>query len=242
MDLANLHSQKAQTPNAMAKRVRQCALAHPPQPPPTKKYYTSRHPGEAQGRFLNAMAKRVQTCGLAHFPKRDSRWMFADSPFLASLFRVWELSHLMLPASMSDGYRPCPLSTKNEAHAFTHQLFLMWGPEGLLDGVHNLISITTDWGTESGISKCAAPLWQLCPHAVKTSVQDEDVSIHAEADAAEADVDYTRSLPVPGTLHILHNICQDVTDSLSGFAETKTKLRWLAALLTKAYLRLDCKQ
>ena len=90
-------------------------------------------------------------------------------------------------------------------------------------------SVTADFGTESGLSRQRAPLFAVLPYAAL----DGELAEHGDARCFTLQ----KSWQVPGVLHICHNVCHDVTDSMEHFEEFKAHMCALAAVLSDKILR-----
>ena len=109
-------------------------------------------------------------------------------------------------------------------HAFTHQLFLLFGTK-VEQASDVLCAFCTDFGVETSVAKTKSiPLSLLCPYAV-------DLGFEPEAGAAEHEeqddpkVHYGSGLQVPGALHILHNLTDNVLSSLDHFEDVKPMMK-----------------
>ena len=114
------------------------------------------------------------------------------------------------PAGM--GFRQTTVIHK--AHALAHQMFLLTGNR-LPDWAHRIVAVTTDFGVESGLTSHKYIMAVFCPAAASIDFQAEgDVG---DAMDVEEHFDLTSALHIPGALHIVHNICKDVTEAMPHF-------------------------
>ncbi len=99
------------------------------------------------------------------------------------------------------------------------------------------MSLTTDFCVEAGLGKNGFLVIDMCPHVVRLTflaerdADDDDDAHHNES----CYVDIKSTSHVPGSLHIVHNVCKDVTDSILGFVYIEPGLTALAILSSKHY-------
>ena len=84
-----------------------------------------------------------------------------------------------------------------------------------------LAAFATDFGIESNVAKTKSiPLHLLCPYAVGMDMAPE-LEAPANADRADPFVQYNAALHIPGALHIIHNLTDNVLDAMEHFSEAK---------------------
>lgn len=122
----------------------------------------------------------------------------------------------------------------HKLHALTHQLYLLLG-KSLYMGTKQLVSFCTDFGVESSLAKTRSiPLNLLCPYAASSDLDLEGEGLPPIADAAPACdedgmmIQYSSALQVPGALHILHNLTDDVLSTMEHFLEVKAPMKILS--------------
>ena len=156
-----------------------------------------------------------------------------ESMLMASLLAGFE-SWTLPPAAL--GHQKSNLHHK--FHALVGSLFLSTGP--LLHNVaRSVASITTDFGTESGLSLMNVPLDLVSPAAAALHlVQSSRTVDHDDTEMpAVPDVDLTGSLQMPGGHHIMHNICADVCEAMPNFGQYKGHMQALSNFLSDSHLR-----
>ena len=97
--------------------------------------------------------------------------------------------------------------------------------------------MTTDFGSESGLNRKRFELRTICPHAapqLRFLAEDDD-----SGDDVDQSVffDLTSSLHVPGSLHIIHNLAKDVTNSMPNFDEQKTGMKAMSSFMKDKHNR-----
>ena len=123
----------------------------------------------------------------------------------------------------------------HKVHAFTHSLMLEVGDsQALKKWLPNLVSLTTDFGTESKIATDRSwPMDELFPHAVGLECDVEG----ARRDDSHLELSYRDTLHIPGALHILHNIAADITGVMTSFPVMKPKLQGISNILSQKQYR-----
>ena len=127
-------------------------------------------------------------------------------------------------------------SVVHKLHAFTHQLFLLFG-QSLEAAGKSLMAFTTDFGVEANMAKTRkAPLSLLCPYAVGVSFEEEGAGDGQDQDE-ESYIHYNASLQVPGALHILHNLTENALSSMQKFDTVKAAFKQMSRALANQYIR-----
>eukprot|EP00959_Pyramimonas_sp_CCMP1952_P383648 8040093-Pyramimonas_sp.AAC.1 len=166
--------------------------------------------------------------------------------------RVSELLNRVKEARVTERSPPAGLGYRNtnathKAAALAHQLFLLSG-SFMQHWVRRILSFTTDFGVEAGLGKMKHRLDVLCPHAVKLEFEADNAGdgipdgMGDDGQSGDEAInpltfDLTPTLQVPGSLHILHNISKDVTESTTNFGRMKPGMKALANFLKEKHLR-----
>ena len=153
-----------------------------------------------------------------------------NAEFLASAIRKQDC----IPSAMSRGHT----TLADKASALLYMWMVMLGHFNLLFAFcSSFFAFTSDMGTEIGLSdfrtvtfKDLLPTWML-PEPEEAQELDLDDDVAAAAPPRPSPVSYQQSwflensVPIPGVLHILHNLCKDMHNALRHWPEFWKQLK-----------------
>ena len=141
--------------------------------------------------------------------------------------------HVHPPAALGSG----KTSLEDKSAAFVFGMFLESdGQQDFKNRLSSIVSLTTDLGTEHGISSfCAMSSTDLLPPWLRRSLVgigvQEDEEDGMEEDGHKAVQLLTGCLPAAGAMHMVHNLSKDVESKLGWWKEFHSHLTNLEGLL-----------
>ena len=152
--------------------------------------------------------------------------------------------HRMLPMELGQGASSLEHKSRALARAFFAETQSM---PALQQTLSQVVSITTDLGTELGLADLAGPrLREILPpwlddQGLEVDVQDN--LLHQHADGLDMGQDYfqeyflPRAIAVPGLNHIVENMCADYNSSMEGWDSWLASLKPLVSMMHHEHLR-----
>ena len=105
------------------------------------------------------------------------------------------------------------------------------------------LSVTTDYGTEVGLQQLPAldvaaihPFWQDDVHEDDGMVDDVADDM-VDAVVARVPLSMRSAMPVPGSMHVLHNALSDLGEALPHFEEWVTRAKALARYVSERHTK-----